>query len=40
MTTLYKENGINWALYVLVLTYLLLEPSKTVIPGPIFYLKS
>ncbi len=36
MTTLYKENGINWALYVLVLTYLLLDPSKTGIPGPIF----
>ena len=36
MTTLYKENGMNWALYVLMLTYLLLDPLRTVIPGPIF----
>ncbi len=36
MTSLYKENGVSWALNVLVLTCLLLNPSKTVIPGPIF----
>ena len=36
MTSLYKENGINWALNVLVLSCLLLDPPKKVIPGPIF----
>ena len=36
MTSLYKENGINWALNVLVPTCILLNPSITVIPGPIF----
>ncbi len=35
-TCVYKENGISRALNVSMLTNLLLDPSKTVIPGPIF----
>ncbi len=36
MTSLYKENDTNWAPNDLVLTFLILNTSKTVIPGPIF----
>ena len=36
MTTLYKETDKSWALCVLVLTFLLLNTSKTVTFGPIF----
>ncbi len=36
MTTIYKENDKSWALCVLVLTFLLLNTSKTVTSGPIF----
>ncbi len=36
MITIYKENDKSWALCVLVLTFLLLNNSKTATFGPIF----
>ncbi len=36
MTRLYKENAESWAPHVSVLTLLVLNSSKTAMPGPIF----